>query len=280
MKRKIVLIVLALMAFVMCYPILFLMTGSLMGKQELIEHLKPMLVEKPEGFITMGLLPVFPTLKNYVQILMDSPEFFVMFWNSVKITVSILLIQLFVGVPAAWAFAKYDFPCRKLLFSLYIILMMMPFQVTMLSNYLVLDYLKLVNTQLAVILPAGFSTFPVFIMYRFFSDIPKEIIEAAQIDGANDLQVFRYIALPGGSGGIISAMVLGFLEYWNLIEQPMTFLTDPKLWPLSLYLPEISAKTAGSAFASAIIGLIPALLVFLAGEDYLEKGIMASAVKE
>ena len=280
MKRKIVLIVLALMAFVMCYPILFLVTGSLMGKQELIEHLKPMLVEKPEGFITMGLLPVFPTLKNYVQILMDSPEFFVMFWNSVKITVSILLIQLFVGVPAAWAFAKYDFPCRKLLFTLYIILMMMPFQVTMLSNYLVLDHLKLVNTQLAVILPAGFSTFPVFIMYRFFSDIPKEIIEAAQIDGANDLQVFHYIALPGGSGGIISAMVLGFLEYWNLIEQPMTFLTDPKLWPLSLYLPEISAKTAGSAFASAIIGLIPALLVFLAGEDYLEKGIMASAVKE
>jgi len=280
MKKKIVLIILALMAFVMCYPILFLMTGSLMGKQELIEHLKPMLVEKPEGFITMGLLPVFPTLKNYVQILMDSPEFFVMFWNSVKITVSILLIQLFVGVPAAWAFAKYDFPCRKLLFTLYIILMMMPFQVTMLSNYLVLDHLKLVNTQLAVILPAGFSTFPVFIMYRFFSDIPKEIIEAAQIDGANALQVFRYIALPGGSGGIISAMVLGFLEYWNLIEQPMTFLTDPKLWPLSLYLPEISAKTAGSAFASAIIGLIPALLVFLAGEDYLEKGIMASAVKE
>jgi len=280
MKKKIVLIVLALMAFVMCYPILFLMTGSLMGKQELIEHLKPMLVEKPEGFITMGLLPIFPTLKNYVQILMDSPEFFVMFWNSVKITVSILLIQLFVGVPAAWAFAKYDFPCRKLLFTLYIILMMMPFQVTMLSNYLVLDHLKLVNTQLAVILPAGFSTFPVFIMYRFFSDIPKEIIEAAQIDGANALQVFRYIALPGGSGGIISAMVLGFLEYWNLIEQPMTFLTDPKLWPLSLYLPEISAKTAGSAFASAIIGLIPALLVFLAGEDYLEKGIMASAVKE
>lgn len=280
MKKKIILIVLILLAVVMCYPILFLGTGSLMGKQELMEQLKPMLVEKPKGFVAMGLFPVFPTLKNYVQILMDSPDFFVMFWNSVKITVSILLIQLFVGVPAAWAFAKYDFPCRKLLFTLYIILMMMPFQVTMLSNYLMLDYLKMVNTQLAVILPAGFSTFPVFIIYRFFSDIPEAIIEAAKIDGANGLQVFRYVALPGASGGIMSAMVLGFLEYWNMIEQPMTFLTDSKLWPLSLYLPEITAKTAGSAFASAIIGLIPALLVFLAGEDYLEKGIMASAVKE
>ena len=280
MKRKIVLTVLVFMAVIMCYPIIFLSIGSLMGKQELIEHLKPMLVEKSESFITMGLVPVFPTLKNYVQILMDAPEFFVMFWNSVKITGSILVIQLLVGVPAAWAFAKYDFAGRKLLFTLYIILMMMPFQVTMLSNYLVLDYLKLVNTQLAVILPAGFSTFPVFIMYRFFSDIPKEMVEAAKIDGATDLQVFRYIALPGASAGIISALVLGFLEYWNLIEQPMTFLTDSRLWPLSLYLPEITVETAGNAFASSIIGLIPAMLVFLAGEDYLEKGIMASAIKE
>ena len=75
-------------------------------------------------------------------------------------------------------------------------------------------------------------------------------------------------------------MVLGFLEYWNLIEQPLTFLTNPVLWPLSLYLPDIIADNAGSTFASSMIGLLPAVLVFLAGQDYLEKGIMASAIKE
>lgn len=280
MRRKAVLCVLALLAFIICYPIIFLLSGSFMGKQELVENLKPMLVEKSTQFVSMGLMAVFPTLKNYIQVLLDSPEFFVMFWNSVKITVIILLIQLCAGVPAAWGFAKFEFPGRKILFTLYIILMMMPFQVTMLSNYLVLDGMNLINTHWAVILPAGFSTFPVFLMYRFFSAIPREVIEAAKIDGANEMRVFQHIALPFASGGIIAAMVLGFLEYWNLIEQPMTFLNDAALWPLSLYLPDITATTAGTAFASSIIGLIPAILVFMAGEDYLEKGIMASAVKE
>lgn len=280
MKRKLILILLIILAGLICYPILFLVSGSFMSSQELKENLKPLITDYTDAYISIGLIPIFPTLKNYVEILLDSPEFFVMFWNSVKMVVPIMALQLVAGVPAAWGFAKYQFPFKKVLFTVYIILMMMPFQVTMLSNYLVLDKLNLINTHLAVILPAGFSTFPVFIMYRFFSDIPKEVIEAAKIDGAGAIQVFRYIAIPIGSAGIISAMVLSFLECWNLIEQPMTFLSDQSKWPLSLYLPTITPETAGSAFASSIIGLIPAILVFMAGQDYLEKGIMASAVKE
>lgn len=280
MKRMVGYILLGLVACIMCYPIIFQLSGSFMGKVELTKYLEPMLAEESSQYVTMELFPVLPTMRHYVEVLLDEPEFFVMFWNSVKLTVCILVIQLLVGVPAAWGFGKHSFPGRKVLFTLYIILMMMPFQVTMLSNYLVLDNLKLINTHWSVILPAGFSTFPVFIMYRFFSGIPREIIDAAKIDGANEIKIFRYIALPAASGGVIAAMVLGFLEYWNMIEQPMTFFTDASLWPISLYLPEITADSAGSAFASAIIALIPALLVFLAGEDYLERGIMASAVKE
>jgi len=280
MKKRVILLILLLLAAIMCYPVIFLIAGSLMSRQELTENLSPLFDENSTSIISMALLPIYPTLKNYVEVLLDSPEFFVMFWNSVKLTVLTLLLQLVVGVPAAWGFAKHRFPLKKTLFTIYIILMMMPFQVTMLSNYLVLDKLNLINTHAAVILPAGFSTFPVFIMYRFFHDLPNEVIEAAKIDGAGNIQIFRHIAIPIGSAGIISAMVLGFLEYWNLLEQPMTFLTDQSKWPLSLYLPEITGKTAGGAFASSIIGLIPAILVFLAGQDYLERGIMASAVKE
>lgn len=280
MKKKIALVMLIILAAIMCYPILFLVTGSFMSGQELSDNLKPLMYDQSSQYISMGLIPIYPTLRNYVEVLLDSPEFFVMFWNSVKLVIGILLLQLIVGVPAAWAFAKYELPFKKTLFTIYIVLMMMPFQVTMLSNYLVLDKLNLIDHHLAVILPAGFSTFPVFIMYRFFSDIPKEVMEAAQIDGAGMFQIFRHIAIPIGSAGIMSAMVLGFLEYWNLIEQPMTFLTDQSKWPLSLYLPNITPETAGGAFASSIIGLIPAILVFMGGQDYLEKGIMASAVKE
>lgn len=105
-------------------------------------------------------------------------------------------------------------------------------------------------------------------------------MESARLDGAGEWQIFMYMGLPLGSGGIVSAMVLGFLECWNLIEQPLTFLKDKSLWPLSLYLPEISLQDAAMAFAASVITLAPALFVFLAGQDYLEQGIVAAAVKE
>ena len=128
--------------------------------------------------------------------------------------------------------------------------------------------------------PAAFSTFPVFIMYHFFRSIPKGIIVSAELDGANKFQVFLSIGVPLGSSGIVSALVLSFLDAWNLIEQPLTFLKSKTLWPLSLYLPNISMDNAGLAFVASVITLVPSLLVFLAGQNYLEQGIAASAVKE
>lgn len=270
---------LALLGFIACYPVLFLLTGSLMSERELAGGLGPAL-GKGSGYVSWRLLPMYPTMKAYVNLLIDSPEFFVMFWNSIKLTGSILAGQLLVGVPAAWGFAKFKFPSKKALFMVYILLMMMPFQVMMLSNYLVLDNLHLIDTHLGIILPAVFSTFPVFIMYRFFEGVPDAVIESAKIDGAGNLQIFLYLGVPLGSAGIISAMVLGFLEYWNLIEQPLTFLKTKSLWPLSLFLPNIGLNEAGVAFTTSVVVLMPAMLVFLAGQDYLEQGIVAAAVKE
>lgn len=278
--RKILgLLLLLVPAFIACYPILFLFTGSLMGSDELRENLSPVL-SGGAGYIKWTLLPLYPTLRSWVQVLLDTPEAFVMFWNSVKLTGAILGGQLLMGVPAAWGFARYRFPGRKLLFTIYIILMMMPFQVLMLSEYLVFDRLHLLDTHWAIIFPAVFSTFPVFIMYRFFCGIPDAIIESAKLDGAGALQIFWYIGLPIGSGGIVSAMVLGFLEYWNLMEQPLTFLKTKSLWPMSLFLPNISLDKAGLAFAASMLMLLPAFFVFLGGQDYLEQGIVSAAVKE
>lgn len=230
--------------------------------------------------MSWSLLPLTPTLRHYVQLLLDSPEFFHMFWNSAALTAGILAGQLLAGVPAAWGFARYAFPFKKLLFTLYILLMMMPFQVTMLSSYLVLSEMQLTDTLPAVILPGAFSTFPVFIMYRFFCGIPQAIMDAARIDGAGERDIFLHLGIPLGSSGIVSAVVLGFLESWNLIEQPLTFLKSKKLWPLSLYLPNISPERAGISFAASVVTLLPALMVFLCGQDYLEQGIVAAAVKE
>lgn len=278
--KKILTVLLGILALIAIFPVVFLAVGSFMGKVELKELLLPVMDSNVKGYASWKLFPGYPTLRSYVEVLLDSPEFFIMFWNSVKLTGGILAGQLLVGVPAAWGFAKFSFPGKKLLFTIYIAMMMMPFQVMMLSNYLVLDQLRLLDTLLGIILPAVFSTFPVFIMYPFFEGIPDALLEAARLDGAGELRLFFRIALPLGSPGVISAMVLGFLEYWNMIEQPMAFLKTKELWPLSLYLPNITLEKAGVAFTASVVVLLPALLVFMAGQDYLEQGIIASALKE
>lgn len=271
--------ILILLAAVVCIPLLMLFGGSFMGSSEVAEKIGPVLSESG-GRAQFFLIPDYPTLRGYVELLLDSPNFFTMFWNSCLIVFPVLLGQLLTAVPAAWGFAKYRFPGKKALFTLYIVLMLMPFQVTMVSNYLVLSNLNLLNTRWAVILPGAFSTFPVFILYRFFRGVPNALLEAAAIDGAGPLRAFFHIGLPLGAPGIASAMLLSFLEYWNVLEQPLTFLKDKSLWPLSLFLPGIAEDKAAMSLAASVIMLIPPLLVFLMGQKYLERGIRASGLKE
>lgn len=278
-KKKGIFILFITLAIFMCLPILFIFSGSLMDSAELNELLAPVLADG-EGYVSLRALPLYPTLRSVVELLLDTPQFFVMYWNSVEITVLILLGHLLVAVPAAWGFSRFNFKFKKTLFTLYIVVMLMPFQVTMLSSYIVLDKFSLINTQWSLIIPGIFSTFPVFIMYRFFCSIPKEIIEAAKIDGASELQVFLKVGIPVGLPGIISAMVLGFIEYWNLIEQPLTFIKDKAKWPLSLYLPNISLDNANVAFVASLVTLATSVIIFFAGQKYLKEGISVSAGKE
>ncbi len=279
MKQGLTLGGLAVLAALVCLPVIWVLAGSIKSSVELSDSLSPILLENG-GRVRFTLWPLFPTLRHFMEVLLQSPSFFVVFWNSVRIAVLTLGGQLMVAVPAAWAFARFPSRGNGFLFTLYTVLMMMPFQVTMLSSYLVLDNLGLMGRQAAVILPAVFSTFPVFLIYRGFTEIPEGLVEAARIDGAGDWRIFFHIGLPLGSSGILSAAVLSFLEIWNLIEQPLAFLEDKALWPLSLYLPEVGLGQAGTAFAASVITLIPAVLVFVMGQDYLEKGIVAAAMKE
>ena len=278
-KRELIAFLLLLPAVFVCLPIILLVTGSVMSNGELRQHLLPVFSDALE-YISWKIVPDYPTFENYGKLLFMTPQFFVLFWNSIKMVGCILVGQLLVGVPAAWAFAVYKVKGSRVLFPLYIVLMLLPFQVTMLSSYLVLNRLGILDTQQAIILPAVFSTFPVFLAYGGFRCIPVQLLEAARIDGAGEVRIFCKIGLPLGKSGLLSAIVLGFLEYWNMMEQSMAFLEDKSLWPLSLYLPEITWAQAGYAFTTSIITLIPAVFVFIWGQDYLEQGIIFSGLKE
>ena len=279
MKKWMIAMLLSAAAFFVWVPLWMLLSASFMGSREMVHNLAPVLNEEA-GYAHWPILPQYPTLKPYVELLLDAPEFFTMFWNSCKQVFPIVAGQIVIGAPAAWAFARFRFRGKGVLYALYIILMLMPFQVTMVSSYFVLDRLGLMNTVWAIILPGAVSTFPVFLMIRFFAAIPSALTEAASLDGAGAWQIFIHLGLPLGVPGILSAVVLGFLEYWNALEQPMTFLKDQTLWPLSLYLPTVTAENAGASLAASVIMLTPALLIFLFGQKYLEAGIAASGMKD
>ena len=278
-KKRFLCAVLGIVSLLTVFPCVVMMGSSLMGEGELKEVYGAVLgMGEDRG--AMRILPKYLTLRGYAEILLDSPGFFVMFWNSVKQAACVLAGQMAVALPAAWAFARYRFRGRRALFITYVILMVLPFQVTMVSSYLVLSKLALLDTHLAVIFPAIFSTFPVFIMEKFFRAIPNTMIEAAEIDGAGPFQIFLKVGLPLGKPGIASCLILDFLECWNSLELPMTFLKTESKMPLSLYLPEITAARAGVSFAASVITLTPAVLVFLWGQEYLRQGIAASGLKE
>lgn len=260
-------------------PLLLLFAASFMPEDELLYRYLPVL-ELGKQSVKPAILPSYPSLKPYTELLFHSPGFFVMFWNSMLQVFAVLAGQLLVGLPAAWAFARFRFKGRKTLFLLYLVLMIMPFQVTMVPSYLVLDRLRLLDTHLSVILPGIFAAFPVFVMEKFFESIPQSFIEAVYIDGGGCWDAFSRVGVPLGLPGIMTAMLLGFFEYFNALEPPLTFIKNKELWPLSLYLPNVTADNASLAFTAGFVALLPPVLLYLNGQAYLEQGIAASGVKE
>jgi len=277
--RVISYIALFILALPVCWVLWFMIQGALTPLDELNATVGPALTGD-DAMAAWTLLPSWPTLSPLVELLLDTPQFFVMFWNSVKIALPAVLGQFLLGAPAAWALSRMRFRGRKTLFTLYICLMLMPFQVTMVPNFLVMDSLGLLDKLWAVILPYAFSAFPVFIMVKSFDAVPRAMLEAAAIDGAGYWRTFVSIGLPLGMPGVLAALLLGFLECWSTIEQPIVFLRDPANWPLSLYLPQIVSDKLGLAMSASLIMLLPAVLVFLMGQKYLELGIQAEGVKE
>jgi len=270
---------LVLLALLVWWVIWFMVMGSLMSLEELRFTIGPALSEDG-GRSIWPLLPSWPTLQPLVRLLLDTPQFFVMFWNTFRLVIPSIAGQLLIGAPAAWALSRFRFRGRKIVTTVYIALMLMPFQVTMVPNFLVIDRLGMMNSIWAVILPFAFSAFPVFIMLKGFDAVPRALLEAASIDGAGPVRTFVSIGLPLGTPSILAALVLGFLEVWGAIEQPMTFLNDPSTWPLSLFLPQIVAEELGLAMTASLLMLLPAILFFFFGQKYLELGIQAAGVKE
>jgi len=223
--------------------------------------------------VNLKFIPDKVTFSQYISVLIRSPDYLLKFWNSVILVVPIVLMQLVIASVTAYGFTRWRGKVRSFLFFFYVILMLMPTQVTLVPNYLVSDWIGILDTRWAIILPGAFAPFSVFLLTKSMRRIPAWLIEAAKLDGSSAWQIFKDICLPQCRSALYSIAILVFIDYWNMVEQPIILLPNAEKQPLSVYLSTINSNEVGLAFAIATIYMVPSLLLFLHGEDYLVEGI-------
>ena len=261
-------------------PIVLTITNSFMSASEISSNYGQVFATTDTGGktyisekVNLKFIPDMVSFSQYITVLFKSPDYLFKFWNSVILVVPIVVFQIFVAAGAAFGFTRYRGRIKEIIFFLYIILMLMPYQVTLVPNYLVSTWLHILDTRWAIWLPGVFSPFAVYLLAKYMRRIPVSVMEAAQIDGAGEWQIFKHICLPLCKSAICSIAILIFIDYWNMVEQPLILLSDQELHPLSVFLSKINEGEVGLAFAVATIYMVPPILIFLYGEDYLVEGI-------
>ncbi len=279
--RTVVLTTIAtIFAILFLLPTVLTITNSFMSQSEISANYGKIFETTDSGgkvfvseTVNLKFVPDMVTFQQYITVLLKSPEYLFKFWNSVIYTVVIVVFQLVVAMLASYAFMRYKGRLKEIIFFLYIIVTLMPYQVTLVPNFLVADWLGIIDTRWAIWMPGIFSPFAVYLLTKYMKRIPGSIIEAARVDGAGEWQIFRHICLPLCKGALYSVAILVFIDFWNMVEQPLILLTNADLHPLSIFLSKINAGEIGLAFAVATVYMVPSLLVFLYGEDYLVEGI-------
>ena len=271
--------------FLLClvFALLFLMptvltfTNSFMSESEIRSNYGMIFSSSGGGFVSehvnLKFIPDRVTLSQYVSGLIKSPNYLVKYWNSILLVLPIVIFQVAVASVAAYSFTRWRGKVRDGIFFFYVILMLMPYQVTLVPNFLISQWLGIINTPWSIILPGVFAPFSVFLLTKFMRRIPYSLIEAAKVDGANEWQIFTQICLPECRAALYSIAILVFIDYWNMVEQPLILLKDADSQPLSVFLANINSGEIGLAFAMASVYMIPSLLLFLHGEEYLVEGI-------
>ncbi len=280
LRKAVLFTVAAICALIFIMPTVLTITNSFMSKEEIASNYGKVFATNEKGGkvfigeqVNLKLIPDMVVFDQYKTVLFQSPDYLFKFWNSVIYVIPIVLLQIAVSLLASYAFTRLKGRLKSIVFFIYIIVCMMPYQVTLVPNFMVINWLNLINTRWAIWLPGISSPFAVYLLTKYMKRIPTAIVEAAKVDGATEWQIFRKIYLPLCKGAIFSVAMLIFIDYWNMVEQVLILITDDNLYPLSLFLSRINSAEVGLAFAVATIYMIPNLLLFIYGEDYLVEGI-------
>lgn len=213
------------------------------------------------------------SFQGYWDLLFDCFVFYPMFWNSVIYAAVITVVQLAVIIPCAFGFSQAKFKGKGALFVFYIILMMMPLQVTILPNYIGLRDMNLIDTPWGIILPMIFSPFGVVVMRQYMKSIDNSLIEAMRLETDSVFRVIFTSVIPQIRVCIFAVVLFVFADCWNMVEQPMLFLKNESLMTLSVFITNAQNYAGAVLFPAAVIFIIPVLILYLFFSENLEKGL-------
>ena len=228
-------------------------------------------------------IPDLSNIRAYQQLLKSIP-FFLYMWNSFKIASLITVGQLITCSTAAYAFARLRFRGRDFLFFLLLSSMMVPIQVTVVPLFILMRRIHLYDTHASLILPVLISAFGVFLLRQFFLTIPKELEDAARIDGASHFTIYSRIILPLSGPALSALAILCFLYFWNELFRPLIFLSSLDNFTIPLGLTMLRGQyDVGSPtrlMAAVTLAVIPVLVVFIFAQRYIIEGITLTGLKE
>lgn len=256
----------------MVYPVLWMISGSFKTNYEILnESLKLM----PQSFSWDNFIRGWRGFGTLTFAVFFRNSFILTTLGTVGVTLSSSLV--------AYAFARIRFPGRRLLFAAMMSTMMLPGQVVMIPQYIIFRRFDLINTYWPLILPAWFSAaFFVFMMMQFIQGLPRELDEAAIIDGCSRYSVYTRIIMPLISPALITSIIINFYWRWDDFMGPLIYLSRPKLFPVSLAIKLFADSTSqtdfGAMFAMSSLSLLPVFLIFLFFNKYLMEGISTTGL--
>ena len=271
---------LTLVALIILLPVVLTALYSFFSPEEIKAFMETRGNYDASAWMEIKLAPRVFSLSQYYNILIEDVSVLRLLCNSAMYTAAILLGQALVIPAMAYALSRFKFRGRDAIFFIVIMLMLLPFQVTMVPNVLTLRAMGLLNTAWAVILPTCFAPFYIFLVRQFMVGLPKEILEAAEVDGAGTFRCFIHVALPVCRPILGAAVALSFADCWNLVEQPLTYLAgQTQLMPLSVMFNQLTENPSGVEFAGAALYILPALLIYLYFQKDILSGIQLTELK-
>lgn len=262
--------VLILYAFATLYPFLWAFSASFKPLKEIVS-----------GDLT--LIPKEFTFNNYKYIFGRSSLFSQWFINSIIIATIGTTVNLFLNTMAGYALARLSFPGRQKIYYGFLALMMVPAQVLLIPNYIILLNLGMMDTFRALILPAAINFGNIFMMRQFFLSFPKEVEEAASIDGLGRFQVFFRIVMPLAKPAIATQAIFVFMGFWNEFMKPMLYISTPSKYTLTLGLQTFQGQNGGvrwdQTMAASIITVIPIVILYIIFNKYFLQGVRMDGEK-